>query len=728
MGSLKRILHIGLIALILLVQVSPVFAHHLDSPQAWEERDSHEPIPPPDVQSEATPSTSDPSPSPSDTPSVDGNVGSDEVVNNPVEESTSPTPPPVNTEQTGTQSNGDVGDTYINTGNGESSGNITTNANSNLSSSDPCCSGSTSIINDSNGANSDNSGSAVVSSDNNTNQNNGATVNNGLTGASVTGTNSASNNVGDSYIDTGSANTSGTIITSANTNVAGVSVSEFNIVDNHTGDYILDFGSNCVTGCDGPTTIVGNLNNGAGSNNDATIDQTLNNTTNQTNNADVNNDLNLLANTGDNTASGNTGGDSYITTGDANVSGNVLSFLNNNIAGNVIFGVVNIFGDLVGDIILPESALSAFGCAVCGADLSLINQNNGANSDNNLSGTQVSSDVIDQINTADINNNLILDAYTGQNSTSGNTGGDNYIKTGNADVVAQVLNIANTNLIGGDWWLVIINRAGQWIGQILGAPPGAFFAGSQGTEFAVGDNGEITAINSGNGTNSTNNANIDQTVNNNISQNNNANIDNNIKLSANTGRNNANDNTGGDNYITTGDANIIASLVNYVNNNIVGGRLLVTFVNVFGNWMGDFITPGQQKISTQGNLVSNGQGGVASTVSGGSGGNNSSQSGSGGSSSSNGGSQLPNIVVAAGTFGQGSFGSSSEGSDVHTQIAGLSFSKPIAVSENNGKKTIHLNLAWFLLLIPLFLLPIIYKLVRKIINIINSARERRGYV
>jgi len=68
---------------------------------------------------------------------------------------------------------------------------------------------------------------------------------------------------------------------------------------------------------------------------------------------------------------------------------------------------------------------------------------------------------------------------------------------------------------------------------------------------------------------------------------------NNINLSANTGGNNANHNTGGNSSITTGDANIIANLVNFVNNNVTGGgRLIVTVVNVFGSWFGNFVTPG----------------------------------------------------------------------------------------------------------------------------------------
>ncbi|MBU4017215.1 hypothetical protein KKF69_07125, partial [Patescibacteria group bacterium] len=48
--------------------------------------------------------------------------------------------------------------------------------------------------------------------------------------------------------------------------------------------------------------------------------------------------------------------------------------------------------------------------------------------------------------------------------------------------------------------------------------------------------------------------------------------------------------------IKTGDATIVANIVNFVNNNIVGnGKLVVTVVNVFGKWLGNFYTPDHPK-------------------------------------------------------------------------------------------------------------------------------------
>jgi hypothetical protein len=76
-------------------------------------------------------------------------------------------------------------------------------------------------------------------------------------------------------------------------------------------------------------------------------------------------------------------------------------------------------------------------------------------------------------------------------------------------------------------------------------------------------------------------------------QTNNAKIENNVNLSANAGGNNASYNTGGNSNVSTGDTQVIVNIVNFVNTNITGGgKLVVTVVNVFGSWLGDFVAPG----------------------------------------------------------------------------------------------------------------------------------------
>lgn len=490
---------------------------------------------------------------------------------------------------------GQVGDASIKTGDATSTATVSTGANTNLSAGPSV--GQTSgaqVANTGNGSNSTNAGSATIGNTDTTVQNNSAIVNTALNQNATTGSNDTSNNVGNSSIETGDANVTGTVITAVNTNVDGVMISEFNIADDHVGDILLDFGANCVAGCGG-STVATNSGNGAGSDNDASVDTTNNSGTFQNNDATIGSELVLSADSGNNTASANTGGDSNITTGDANVSGNVLTMANNNIAGDVVYAVVNIFGDLIGDILFTEEMMQA----CCGTNTTAANTGNGSDTTNDASVDVTNTDNTFQTNDADITNELVFDAQTGDNQSSRNTGGDSSISSGDATVDANVLNIANSNIDGGNMWLVIVNEAGNWIGKILGLPDDANFAGSAGTEFSVDENGFITASNNGNGSGSTNDARVDQHNTNTTVQNNDAVVNNSLNLSANTGGNEASNNTGGNSQIKTGDAQIIANLVNFVNNNITGnGKLFVTVVNVFGSWMGDLVTPGQKKEET----------------------------------------------------------------------------------------------------------------------------------
>ncbi len=275
---------------------------------------------------------------------------------------------------------------------------------------------------------------------------------------------------------------------------------------------------------------------------------------------------------------------------------------------------INVFGNLEGDIILPESAFNdsgcVSGCGTSGNNNTASNTGNGANSENNANSNTTNNKATNQNNNANIGNDLNLNANTGDNETSSNTGDDSNVVTGEADVKSNVLNVANNNVEGGNMWLVIINKAGKWFGQLVGGPEGSTMAGSEGMEFEVDGDGNVTASNNGNGAGSENNSNTNETNNETTTQNNNANVQNNLNLSANTGKNNANQNTGGESTVKTGDAKIIANIVNFVNNNVSGtGKMLVAVVNIFGEWTGDFIAPGQQK-QNKNNQVAQAQGGA----------------------------------------------------------------------------------------------------------------------
>jgi hypothetical protein len=605
---------------------------------------------------------------------------------------------------TGTVNNGNVGDTLVQTGDANNTGNILNNTNSNLlgTGTGANAGSSVGVVNNQNAANSDNNGSASVVNNNDNNQNNSANIVNNANQTSITGQNSASMNVGDSSVKSGDANVTGTVITAANTNVAGVAVSEFNIVDDHNGDYVLDFNANCISGCGTGSTTVANNQNAANSTNNAGATTVNNNNTTQNNDGTVVNDVNFLADSGHNQVSMNTGGDNNITTGDANVAANLLTFLNNNIAGNVAYGVVNIFGDLVGDIIMPDSVFDSLTCSTCGGNTNVINNQNGANSDNNAYLTDVTNNNVFQNNDANIQNNLTFDAQTGGNTANMNNQGDVNVQTGKTTVDASVVNIANMNLLGGNMWLVFVNEAGNWIGKLFGANGDSNMAGSTGVEFAVDPNGQVNVINNQNAANSENNAGVNSVTNNNLNQNNTANVVNNVNLTANTGNNDASMNNGPVN-IQTGDAKALANIVNFVNNNIAGGKLLVTFVNVFGNWTGDFLTPGAKKEAK--NVVAQG-GPESGKVEVKSENNNNSDP----ENTSNPVTKTANRVMAAAGFAGGTVNnsdsniSSDNNQDItaEVKVAGISNEDVLAgltKSETAGKTTI--NLAWLLLATPL---------------------------
>lgn len=381
-----------------------------------------------------------------------------------------------------------------------------------------------------------------------TSQENEAKVANVLEQTTNTGGNSASKNVGDSRVETGDANTSGTVITALNTNLDGVAFNEYNLTGEQTGDLVLDFEENCLADETG-----------------VPVKKVEQSESFQTNEAELENTLVLASDSGDNQASFNTQGDSTVQTGDANVAATVLTFLNNNLAGNVTLAVVNIFGTLIGDIVFPQEALETQAEPENREETSASFQNN----------------------EAVIENNLLLSANTGENEARLNTGGETTIETGEATAETQVVNVANNNLAGGSWWLVLINVAGEWVGKILGAPEGANFAAALGTEFEVDENGDLN-VNFG----ETN----ESTLGREVTQTNEAQVVNNLQLSANTGHNETSKNTGGNSTIKTGNARIVASLLNFVNNNISSqSKVFLTVVNVFGRWLGDFRPPGSEE-------------------------------------------------------------------------------------------------------------------------------------
>ncbi|OGH39320.1 MAG: hypothetical protein A3B44_02455 [Candidatus Levybacteria bacterium RIFCSPLOWO2_01_FULL_38_21] len=250
--------------------------------------------------------------------------------------------------------------------------------------------------------------------------------------------------------------------------------------------------------------------NGVGSNNYANVTQTSNTSVTQNNTASVNNNVNANADTGDNKANFNTGGNTTINTGNANVTANVSNTLNSN-------------------------AAEVECCATGNTDVLI--EGNGVGSNNTVNLTQNSTTTVKQNNNANVNNNVNANADTGDNSAKWNTGGDVTINTGNATVNASVSTIANSN------WAKISPAAGS------------------------GSSTDVTLKILGNGAGSNNfiGAKLAKTTS--VNQSNSANVNNNVNANADTGDNKAKFNTGGDVIIDTGNAKVNVDVDNMVNFN-----------------------------------------------------------------------------------------------------------------------------------------------------------------
>jgi len=268
--------------------------------------------------------------------------------------------------------------------------------------------------------------------------------------------------------------------------------------------------------------------NGADSKNTADVTTNTSTTVTQDNVANITNNVNVSADTGNNDANRNTGGDVSVETGDASADVNVSNTANMNVA-------------------------NVDNC--CLNDLSVEISGNGADSKNDADVIVKNNTWIDQDNQAKIKNNVYVDADSGYNDANRNTGGNVDISTGDANAAVTVSNMANKNIAS--------------IGN-----------GSNG-------GGTLAVVISGNGANSKNNADVRLTSNKTIWQNNVANITNKVKVDADTGRNDANRNTGGDVSIDTGDAiaNVdVSNLANFNSADISGcGCILDGLIKIAGN-------------------------------------------------------------------------------------------------------------------------------------------------
>jgi hypothetical protein len=267
----------------------------------------------------------------------------------------------------------------------------------------------------------------------------------------------------------------------------------------------------------------------------------------------INNDITLGANSGNATVDSNTNAGSA-TTGNASAVANVVNMINSAIAANKSFlGVININGNLDGDILLPPTFLDQ------------LLASNAPHATVNVSNNQTNNLALNSTNNESINNAVTLAAASGNANVANNTNAGS-ATTGAANTNLTVFNLTGKQVIAKDSILVFVNVLGQWVGLIMNAPTGT-------TAAAVG--GNVTANN---------------TLNNNVAVNSNTNnvIANNINVASKSGDAAVTNNTNaGD--ATSGNATASANIANIINSQLSASDWFgLLFINVLGTWHGSF--------------------------------------------------------------------------------------------------------------------------------------------
>jgi hypothetical protein len=256
-------------------------------------------------------------------------------------------------------------------------------------------------------------------------------------------------------------------------------------------------------------------------------------------NAAISNKLNSQSTTGDTLANGNTTVGNLLS-GNASSMANIINLLQSSASfangGNLTTFSKDIQGNVIGDLLINPNELAKLGTvsSAPASKLTINNQSSGA-----------------------INNDVNLHATSGDASADSNTTVGN-IKTGNADAVANVVNVINGAIAANQSFLGAINIYGSLDGDIL-LPPG--FIDS------------LLASNNTPSGNTTVNSTTTQGINNAITSN------------ASTGSATAGSNTSTGN-IGTGNAANNVTILNLTGSNVVAANNLLVFVNVLGKWYG----------------------------------------------------------------------------------------------------------------------------------------------
>ena len=402
----------------------------------------------------------------------------------------------------------------------------------------------------------------------------------------ISGRNSTNSNTGHGIILTGEAALGLNVVTVSNTNftnVGNLQADMQNVFGNYTGN--LDFSAASSSNNEISEALInaGNSTTGSGSSNSAIVN--INDETEITNINSGSIQNNIAANviSGQNKANYNTGTGS-IASGDVNSSVSLLNFLNANVtASNFWLKSLNVFGDWSGNINLPS--MPAPNLTVSSYSAAGTNSQTGAGSTNEATVDMNNEVAIDNSNEADISNNFNVRSNTGNNLTSFNNG-SGIVQYGEADAQVNTANVSDLNITGDSWWLLIVNKFGNWLGTTVGSPENMVVDSNANSTVLSPENSGVTVRNDETGANSNNSAGATINHSTDISNSNTATIQNEVSVIAVSGENEAQYNVG-HGYIDAGDIQSAINSVNFANINMNVGNMLIGIVNVFGEWSGN---------------------------------------------------------------------------------------------------------------------------------------------
>jgi hypothetical protein len=436
---------------------------------------------------------------------------------------------------------------------------------------------------------------------------NEANVINRITANVNSGNNAADYNTGHGMIATGDANLGLNFFSFANANLFGSQkfyANLQNIYNSYTGN--IDLSNELNHNSSALSGVIANAANnstGEGSNNQSVVNINDQTTIDNQNSGNINNEIDANVVSGQNEANYNTGTGS-ISTGDVNSSVNLINFLNSNVtSGNWLLKTLNVFGDWQGDLTLPAMSSPALTATALPDSSSSQNSSTGSGSDNSTNSDINNSFDLNNNNAATIENNVTVKTSSGDNTAS-NNGGSGVVAVGSANAETNEMNVANLNVTGGAWYLVVVNRFGNWNGTAVNAPEATVINTTGISTVITPEQSGVNVTNNPTGADSNNSAGVNINHKTDISNNNQANITNTLNIDAVSGENTAKLNTG-HGYIQTGNIKGTNNIINFANANITVGDWVVVVVNVFGNWDGNLVfntSGGGQNLNVGGSL------------------------------------------------------------------------------------------------------------------------------